>query len=98
MRAVVLEVTPLPGQTVRARRRPIRPEVRPPHDQWRGLLNVVERSRTWIAWRSAHLVDLRLDRPLHREAALVGVRLRIQIRSRVPTIDATGQENHAQVR
>src|SRR5439155_14069173 len=44
MRAVVLEVTPLPGQTVRAQRRPIRPEVRSPHDQWRGLLNVVESS------------------------------------------------------
>src|SRR3954471_14252049 len=97
MRAVLLEVAPLPRESIRSWRRQS-PEVGTPHDEGRQLFRVVERARGGIHGQSPHLVDLGLDRPLYREPAFVSVRFWIQIDRRITAIGTTREKHNVQMR
>ena len=98
VRPVRGEVPGLPGQAVRTRVRPVRPEVGRPRDPRPGAGRVVEIARPRVRRAAAHLIDLRLDHPLRRESGLVGVRLRVQGRGGIAGIDAARQVDLLQVR
>src|SRR3954465_7393261 len=98
MLAVLLEVRPLPHQTITPRRHPVRPDVRAPQHDWRQLLRNAQRARLRIHRTTPHLVYLGLDRPLNRESPLVWVGLRIPPRIRIAAVASASQKNELQIR
>src|ERR1043165_1917154 len=96
MRAVAFELVARPRQAVRARIEPVRPEIGRPRQPRRDGWAEVAGERVDLA--GALLFDLRLDQPLHREAGLVRVRLRVPRRRRVAGVDAAREVGEADVR
>src|SRR5512132_1064581 len=98
MCAVLLEVIPLPHETIRARRHSVYPKVRSPESQRRRFFGVIETSRTRVRRHATNLVYLRLYQPLDGKSFFVGVRLGIPVRRRVAAIGAARKENEQQIR
>src|SRR6266542_3697455 len=86
MRAVRAEVATLPGEAVGARRRAVRPEVRPPTGPRPAAVARLERGHA------------SLDRPLDGEAGGIGVRLRVERRRRVAAVRPAGQVDDGEIR
>src|SRR6476660_1012177 len=97
MLAVVLEIRALPHQTVAARGRSICPDVGTPQHYRSQLFGVAERSDTRIHRLAAHLIDLRFDRPLHRETLFVRIGLRIPPRVHVSAVAATAEKDQLEI-
>ncbi len=84
MRAIVGEVGACPGEAVRAGTQPVSPEVRAPRQPGR-------RARHGAEVEVARAPNLRVDHPLHGEAAFVGIGLGIERRRCVAGVDAARQ-------
>ena len=98
MSAVALDIRTRPRQAIGARIHSVGPEVRPPCDPRRDAAVEIQIARARIDATAAHLIDLRLHDPLHRECRFVCVRLGIQIARRISRIDPAGDVDDPQIR
>ena len=94
MRSVALEIRRDPRQPVTARVGAVRPQVRPPGQPRRGAgAAVVQIAGQRVDPASVHLVNLRFDQVLDREAGFVGVRLGVQRAGGIAREDAAGDKH-----
>src|SRR5437016_7805706 len=62
-----------PHQSIRARVGAISPEVWTPSDPWNRTVVVIQISRDSIHNPRSHLIDLRLNQPLHGKPGFIGI-------------------------
>src|ERR1700693_2253301 len=98
MRPILFEIGPIPNYSIRAGSSAVCPKIRPPQNQRRHSFCVVECASVVVNGQSSHLVDLRFDRPFHRESTLIRIGLGIQIDRGIATVGTAGKKDDTQVR